>query len=438
MGTVCKNAIIKPMEKSFNFKIEEIPLPEKSQDNHNVEVFTDAKSLYKKFEKIDSGDTEEVTFFEKWAENIGAEADDSRRFDTMLETIFLAESEELKQYFEIDEKDKEYLEDLHITNQEQHTKLVSLYKKTQVKFKELIINSITNNDSRDLLLLLITEYNKTVERKADFFIEKIGEYKKEFYDNLILWLEEDSEKYDLDKIKTTIDQTQINFIDPLAGKQYTAAVTPDHTITMSLRFGPFYTDDENIEDIKNEIWDFRDNYIKDAKHTLFHELLHIITSNRKQITVQQKDSDLKIESIQNTGLVFNGNKQRFTWLNEALTEVINLDIHNEENIDSYLNEIRLYELLIKKTLDSKAWKDLMLTYFFNVRKDDVKGLDEWKENRKRIDESFGANGKNFLVKLDNWIEENGGMPEGIKKAHEIISQWEDKKPRPEDFLSKTP
>ena len=185
------------------------------------------------------------------------------------------------------------------------------------------------------------------------------------------------------KIKTIVGQTHVNFIDPLNGKNYAAAVTSDHTITMSLRFGPFYTDDENIEDIKNEIWDFRDNYTDDAKHTFSHELLHIITSNRKQITVQQKDGDLKIESIQNTGLVFTGNEIRFNWLNEALTELINLDINHEEEIDSYLNEIRLYELLIKKTLDRKAWKDLMLTYFFNVRKDSTKGLDEWKENRKR-------------------------------------------------------
>lgn len=426
------------MEKPFSFKIEEIPLAEKSQDNHNIEVFITPATLLERFEKIDSGDTDEVAFFEKWIKNIENEKGDLRIFDTMLETIFLTESEDLKRYFEITENDKEYLEDLNITNQDQHTKLVSLYKKIQTKFKELIMDSINNKDSRNLLLLLITEYNKTIERKVDFFIEKIEKYKQEFYEKLVLWLREDSENYDLDKIKKIIDQTHVNFIDPLSWKKYAGAVTSDHTVTMSLRFGPFYTDDENIEDIENEIWDFRDNYIDDAKHTFSHELLHIITSNRKQITVQEKDSDLKIESIQNTGLVFTGNEIRFNWLNEALTELINLDINHEEEIDSYLNEIRLYELLMKKTLDPKAWKDLMLTYFFNVRKDGVKGLDEWKENRKRLDTSFGPDGKNFLVKLDNWIEQNGGMPEGVNKARAIISQWEDGKPNPSDFLSKTP
>lgn len=424
------------MEKSFNFKIEEIPIPEDSQNNHNSEVFTTTESLNEKFEKIDSGETEEIIFFKKWAENMASDRGDLRKFDTMLEAIFLTESENLKEYFGITEDDKEYLEDLNISNQEQHIKIVNLYKKIQIKFKELIINSINNNNSRDLLLLLITEYNKTIERKIDFFLEKIEEYKQEFYEKLVLWLREDSEKYDLDKIKAIIDKTYINFIDPLGWKKYAAAITSDHTITMSLRFGPFYTDDDNIYDINNEIWDFRDNYINDAKHALFHELLHIITSNRKQISIKGDDNITRL-SIQSTGLVFEGNKQRFNWLNEALTEVINLDINNNNQIDSYYHEIRLYELLIKKTLDPKSWKDLMLTYFFNIRKDDVKGLDEWKENRKRLDESFGPDGKNFLVKLDNWIEENGGMSEGVKKAYKIISKWEDSNPNPTDFFSKT-
>jgi hypothetical protein len=424
------------MEKSFSFKIEEMPITEGFNKEHEIKFFTDTNDLSEKFKKIDSGDSEETNFFNTWAENIDSEGA-SHRFDTILETIFLTESEDIKSYFEITEDDKGYLEDLNITNQKQHKKLVYLYDKIQIKFKELILKSIENKQSRDFLLLLITEYNKTIERKADFFIEKIEEYKKEFNENLVSWLGKDSEGYDLDKIKKIINQTQVNFIDPLGLKNYEGSVDPDHAITMSLRFGPFYTNEEELEDTESEVWDFRNNYINKAKYAFFHELLHIISSNRKRLTKDTGDG-IKRTSIQSTGLVFEGNKQRFNWLNEALTEIINLDTNNEENIDSYLNEIRLYELLIKKTLDSKAWRDLMLTYFFNVRKDDIKGLDEWKENRKRIDESFGPNGKNFLVKLDNWIEENGGMPDGVKKAYKIISQWEDGKPRPEDFLSKTP
>lgn len=424
------------MEKLFSFKIEDVPVNEGLSKEHVIGFFTDAEHLSEKFIKIDLGDFEEVDFMEKWAENIGSEGA-SHRFDTMLETIFLTQSENTKNYFEITEGDKFYLEDLNITNQEQQTRLAGLYNSVQTKFKELILKSIENKQSRDFLLSLITEYNKTIERKADFFIEKIEEYKGEFYKNLVSWLGKDSEGYDLDKIKIIINQTQINFIDPLGFKKYEGSVNPDHVITLSLRFGPFYTDEEELENTESEVWDFRDNFIYRAKYAFFHELLHIISSNRKRQTKDIGDG-IKRTSIQNTGLVFEGNKQRFNWLNEALTEVINLDINNNENIDSYLNEIRLYELLIKKTLDPESWRDLMLTYFFNVRKDGVKGLDEWKENRKRIDESFGPDGKNFLVKLDNWIEENGGMPDGVKKAIEIITRWKDGEPKPEDFLSKTP
>lgn len=423
------------MEKKFSFKIEEIPVQENFGNTSTVEFFIDRDVLSKKFQKINSDDLEEITFFEKWDENIGSDGV-LFTFDTMLETVFLTESEEIKKYFEIYESDKDYLEDLNITNQEQHAKLVNLYTKIQDRFKSLILHSIKNKDSQNLLLLIINEYNKSVQRKSYFFIEKIKEYKQEFYEKLVQLLENGERDYDLDKIKRIINHTQINFTDPLGWAKYEGTVTPDHTITMNLMFGPFYTDDEDLEDIQSQIWDFRNNYVDRAKHAFFHELLHIITSNRKQIITEEKSGE-KITSIQSTGLVFRGHKDRFNWLNEALTEITTLDLNEEDEITSYYDEIRLYELLIKKTTDPQAWKELQRTYFFNARKDTTLGLQQWKENRKRLDSSFGPDGKNFLVKLDNWIEENGGMPDGVKKAREIISKWENGKPNPKDFLSKT-
>lgn len=418
------------MEKSI-FKIEDVPVPFEKQGDYTLKVFNDSEDLHEKFADIENGDNESILYMQKWAERIGNKKS-IHSFDTLLQTLFDTKNNFLKVYFDINQEDEDYLKDLKNSNSSQHAKLAELYLKTQDKFKSLILKSITDKDIRETLIDLIEEYNLLLENRVDTFFEKSEEYREDFYSRVSKRL---GSEYDLEKIKNLVHNTVVKFTDPL-GSSGSSNVQSDHEVTINLTFGPFYTEDKDLNDIHSEVWDHRDNYAEEAKRTFFHELLHIITSNRKQIVVHNKDSK-SVFSIQNTGVSFVGNKIRFTWLNEALTEIINLDLRDETEICSYLNEIMLYELISKKIPDREAWIDLQQTYFFNARKDIGLGLEEWKENRKRIDESLGSNGKNFLVKLDNWIEANGGMPDGVKKAHEIISQWEDGKPRPEDFYLKT-
>lgn len=422
--------IIQIMSKSFDFRIEKVPIPEKPQETYELEFHTNRVHLVKRFENIDSGNVKDTEYMKEWAKYIEGEKY-LPTFDTMLNTIFYSEDNLIKEYFDIHETDNEFISDLNNTNKDQHERLVILYNKIRTGLTKLILRSITDKDARKLFLSLIEEYNTYLEHRVDTFTERVMEYKKEFFDKISHHLTHLGNDYDLEKIKTIIYNTRVRFADFLIPSNHEGSVNPDHIIELRLSFGPFYGTEESMHDRNSEVWDFRDNYSNIIKHNIFHELLHIIASSREKILTRENEN--KTASIRNTGVAFHGNKKRFTWLNEALTEIINLDTCEETHITSYLNEIRLYELILKKIPNKDAWKDLQKTYFFNAKKEDVDGLVEWKENRKLIEESIGDKDGNFLVRLDNWIEANGGMPDGVIKAIEIISRWEDNKPQPEDF-----
>jgi hypothetical protein len=418
------------MSKSFDFKIETVPIPEKPQERYGVELFTDKINLMKRFEGIDSENVNDIIYMKEWAKYI-ENKEYLPSFDTLLDTIFNSNNNLIKEYFDIHESDNEFISDLNNTNQDQHERLVILYNKIKNGLTKLILVSITDKDSRELLISLIEEYNTCLDNRVHTFIEKIPEYKKEFFDKISNHLTHLGNDYDLEKIKTIIYNTPIRFSDYLTPSNNTGFINPDHVIELRLSFGPFYGTEENIHDINSEAWDYRDSHPNLAKRTIFHELLHAITSSREKITIQKNES--KKISIRSTGVNFHVNKDRFNWLNEAVTELITLDICEETRITAYLDEIRLYELILDKIPNKDTWRDLQKTYFFNAKKDGADGLAEWKENRKLIEESIGDKDRNFLVRLDNWIETNGGMPDGVIKAIEVISKWEDDKPQPEDF-----
>ncbi len=423
------------MEKPFSYTTEHIPLPEKPQAGYTLLVFIDEKRLDSLYEKVDAG--EDVDKFEKWMQLIWGK--DLDTFDTMLETILHTDNAEIQEYFEISKDDNEFISSLHYTTEAQHARMFDLYSKIQDKFGKLIFNSKNKKDLRPLLRSLIVEYNEVFINKAGLLQEKLPEYKQEFLTKLSTFL--DPTKYDLNRAKDIIMNTPVEFIDTLTDEEFAGSVDADNDITLALGVGPFYTEDKELLDITSEEYDVRDLYVDNTKNTYFHELLHAISSDRKKMTLAWKgeasSQNRTITTKNKTGVNFHGVKNRFTWLNEALTEYIRMQITDDFKERSYGDEIRLYTLLGDKLPDKKAWIDLQDTYFADIMLNVSNPINIWKENRKRIEDSIGDKNRNFLVRLDNWIEANGGMPEGVKKAHEIISQWEDGKPRPEDFYSKT-
>lgn len=133
-------------------------------------------------------------------------------------------------------------------------------------------------------------------------------------------------------------------------------------------------------------------------YTYTHEMLHALSGRTIYGNIREADNSLLSSRVQRLGLLAEG---RFRWLNEAMTERINLDLLNEKE-GSYPQERALLDLLIQQGI---SYSHLQRAYFEqHVPKKETSSLVSWREMMKDFNQTFKPG---FLVKLDKYIHHNG-------------------------------
>lgn len=141
---------------------------------------------------------------------------------------------------------------------------------------------------------------------------------------------------------------------------------------------------------------------------LIHEFLHVISGRTVIKETEEYVEEAGVESytyfdVQRSGLHFTSSlsrKERFSWLNEAVTEDLTLKIRGSEKGSTYFGERKLLHLL-KQYLGGEIETVIYGAYFENVIPGINKGED-FKTLLKKINEQFG---NHFLIQLDIFIHE---------------------------------
>lgn len=155
--------------------------------------------------------------------------------------------------------------------------------------------------------------------------------------------------------------------------------------------------------------------------TASHEALHVV-SGREQSMIDRTASGDKSEIVESRlGLRFQSEQGEltYTWLNEALTEYINIDLYGHPGYQaSYPTERDLFGELrfsgkyeIDRALFIKA-------YFENH--DPENGNPAWQEVQNELEKSYGFD---ILAKLEEMIgsHEDPGYHEGLEKAIKYLN-----------------
>lgn len=275
---------------------------------------------------------------------------------------------------------------------------------------QLGIKQEYRNDREIFLQSVKDTDNKYFELYIDLK-EKTPELRESFKKDIIDFLSHIEGDYDIERVCEIIDNLAIRFasidIGDFENTDYTAYYA-SHYVNFNL-------------------FDFLSNH-KVFKQVFYHEFLHALSTNHDRIFFEKQENSAynKIQGPQSTGLQFrgSGDKKRFTWINEAVTERLAFILSEGLEDLAYKKEIRFLDLLNKKKkVDSVLNFNLLIkTYFRHLEKREV---DDWKEFSREVDKAFGPR---FLVLLDIYIQKNG-----LDKAMEIVSSWPDGEPRIEDI-----
>ncbi len=395
-------------------------------------------SFERMFSGIDAGDTSEISEYARRFEQI--RTTHFQNFILILEGVLESNDTDVIEYFGIN-LDIPKLQNLHVDYETQFKHLSDSTETARTLFIKLLEEAPTDLEKRRILLRLLTNIKDVFIKKVETTRELIPIYKEDFKKVLRIALK-NPDDYDFDKIDKVVDNIPIELHDPFLSpltKGSAAGAISDGYIILNITFGPYYTSPDKLADPENLEYDVRDAYAEKLKEFFFHELLHTITTGNTLIN----RTDTGKDSIRRVGFKTHGrNTSRFEWLNEAVTQLhaerlllieANRASTTKFGSRAYDSHIKLFNLLERKSKNPAAWIHLFYSYFESLHKDTSTSTYTWSTARKEIEESIGDVDKNFLVKLDIFILSYPTIEEGILDAINIVSQWKDGEPKPEDF-----
>ncbi len=183
-------------------------------------------------------------------------------------------------------------------------------------------------------------------------------------------------------------------------------------------------------------------------HTLLHEFLHALSGKKvnrvRKVTKHDFEEDLLWTDVdiyfdhQRHGLSFNRDypfrRERFLWLDEAMTEQLAMDVGKLIESESYCTERELLNLLVQ-SLGEEGKKLFVNVYFenFNPKDESKKRHENLRRLMKAIDQKLG---ERFLVRLDMFIYEQrdgeGNLlhwMDGVEKATNLWQKHRDNFPQ---------
>jgi|GEM_PF-3657204 len=175
------------------------------------------------------------------------------------------------------------------------------------------------------------------------------------------------------------------------------------------------------------------NGAENNTHIMAHEFLHVASTGQVVARTSHTKglSPYTTTHSQWSGLSAKGfDEEKFTWLNEAVTEVLAAIMVDCEPV-TYLSYIKLMNLLLTKGKKQISFETLANAYF---EKKGYKAPEEdkhefWKFLMREIRESYDHD-KQFLVKLSLMVEKMG-----TDSAIEFLETWNPENPSKIDMKS---
>lgn len=257
-------------------------------------------------------------------------------------------------------------------------------------------------------------YDNLSGKAAESQREKMSEIKKVAEKE---WLPEFKAQF-LEKIEALIQSGELNItVEELDKRMSGVKISFFNQGTMAseaLDAGGAYNSDQILVGI--DLHGQKDDQAvkADSQHIFNHEMLHAI-SGALHVT-RVKPSGLYRTQRERTGLKFQSTGEnefeRFTWLNEALTETLALEL--DKNIDRDLAPYRPERTLLSLLINGPAGggvagvgrNKFSHAYFENYEPKDepAERLKFWKELSRSISETYYPG---FLVDIDKMIKERG-------------------------------
>jgi hypothetical protein len=301
---------------------------------------------------------------------------------------------------------------LHEDNPEDGERDTVNFLISSIKSKKMKL-TLSDDELKELARIHVEKYNEILLKYMDKLQEVLPGVKRSIIDHLRSSLGED---VDFSVIEKKLDSTEVSICDPLS-------------VEVDEEWGHYRGNSRKIF-LSYEVLLDKDILVT----VLTHELLHAVSGNLviKSELVDYSDdetsddesynktfSDVEVMRVGLAGPFFSG-RRVFAWLNEAVTESINIEINNhEEKLKTYKEERTLFDLLCMKGSKPIDKRVVYGVYFEDY---DLKSLEEkgtgvpkWKEFWQEINEAYCSG---FLRKLDSYIKQFG-----IKEA--VLSMQSD-------------
>ncbi|MFZ4648722.1 MAG: hypothetical protein ACOYMB_03785 [Patescibacteria group bacterium] len=282
------------------------------------------------------------------------------------------------------------------------------------------IRGVLKTLSDDFLLETLKVYNREIGRIRMETLEIIEQMRKDFMPNLEGFVERHSLVIDWPEIEHKFNTVSYDLFDQYSCNKKNKHIAGDY--------------DKNSHIVRVEISPFS----RVEFSTLQHEHIHAVSGRKNVINLMSRGSfDDKVymtRSIPRLGASFDhtsSHPDRFNWLNEAITEHINIDIKKEiipkdqyfDSNDSYYHERKLFELILTSGKEPIPPRLFYQAYFESDTEKPV-DLERRKELYDGISKAY--NSPRFLVELDDMIKEIGLKPaiEIFKSSGQIgVQKW---------------
>ena len=161
---------------------------------------------------------------------------------------------------------------------------------------------------------------------------------------------------------------------------------------------------------------------KNYEEVLIHEIMHAISGSTELVALRADDhipDDLPEKELlinQRLGLSyfsFTNKNNIFTWLNEALTEKLSMDVLGMDDFDdsnAYISERMALDAILKKV----PYDMFKAAYFENYDVNESDKVPAWKALQKKIGEVYGPNFlQKFSKKLQAALDDQADLSELI-------------------------
>lgn len=243
----------------------------------------------------------------------------------------------------------------------------------------------------DLLFDVLNENYRNINESMEGYEEMLQQGLMDFDENARRAIGNGTLPISYEELRERLANVEVRFMDVYSASSSKKSKLADYTLKK-------HVVRMNISDLKDQ---------ESFSATLSHELLHAVSGRSFVYRPDKTDEDLGSIKDQKLGLRFHGKHSRFTWMNEAITEDLNVEIRggkDEAERRVYFHERGIVKLL--RTAGENKIPEQILTdaYFENVNFDPKERMAKWKTLRAAINESFYPR---FLVDLDKHIEEHG-------------------------------